>query len=83
MTTKQGRPHLMKINQFCLEFGFTKYAVYELIKTDPRFPVINIGPKKNYRIIESKIDEWLKGKDGGVFLDEKSISIDRLLGEDP
>ncbi|MBF0366480.1 MAG: helix-turn-helix domain-containing protein [Oligoflexia bacterium] len=40
-------------------FGLSRYSIYELIRSNPTFPYINIGPKKNYRIHSEELEVWL------------------------
>ncbi|MBF0315501.1 MAG: hypothetical protein HQK52_18915 [Oligoflexia bacterium] len=50
---------LLPISFILKDYKLSKYIVYSAIKTDPSFPAINLGPKKNYRIDASKFEEWL------------------------
>lgn len=43
-------------------YQLSYYTLYSLIKTDPSFPSINLGPKKNYRIHQDLFDQWLKDR---------------------
>lgn len=53
---------LLPISQIVQQCNLSKYAIYELIRSDPTFPAINIGPKKNYRIQPTLLEEWFKQK---------------------
>ena len=51
---------LLPVAELCREHKISKYTIYTLIKTDPTFPAINIGPKKNYRIQMDLFRSWLE-----------------------
>lgn len=53
---------LLPISQIIQLYHLSKYTVYELIKNDPTFPAVNIGPKKNYLIQPALLEEWIKQK---------------------
>ncbi len=54
--------NLLSVSQISQVYSLSKYALYTLIKTDPAFPCINIGPKKNYRIPSDQFNAWLHEK---------------------
>ena len=56
----QRQQRFLRVKEVILGYPFTRYAVYELIKNDPTFPFINVGPKKNYRVMPGLLEEWLK-----------------------
>ncbi len=51
---------LIPIDELCREYNLSKYSIYSLIKNDPTFPCINIGPRKNYRIPYGLFMGWLE-----------------------
>ena len=50
---------LLTVKELMAQYNLSRYVIYEAIKSDPSFPVINLGPKKNYRINKIKFEEWL------------------------
>ncbi len=50
---------LKTINEISHEFGVSKTILYSQIKTDPTFPVVNIGRKKKYMIDTTSYLAWL------------------------
>src|SRR5689334_8878652 len=53
---------LLSIREVKETYNLSYYTLYGLIKTDPSFPCLNIGPKKNYRIQRDLFAQWLKDK---------------------
>lgn len=53
---------LLKVREVRESFKLSKFALYELIKSDLSFPVVRLGPVKNYRIPENLFIEWLNEK---------------------
>lgn len=53
---------LITVKEAIQKFNLTKHSIYEAIKNDKSFPVINIGPKKNYRLILSELGKWITDK---------------------
>lgn len=51
---------LMTIKQAANIFGLSQWCLYQAIKLDPSFPVVNVGPVKNYRIPEGRLRYWLQ-----------------------
>ena len=51
---------LMSVKNAAQIFGMSEWAIYQAIKNDPAFPVVNIGPIKNYRIPEGRLRYWLQ-----------------------
>ncbi len=54
---------LLTVKQVMAQYNISRYVIYESIKNDPSFPVINLGPKKNYRINKVRLEEWLYRRD--------------------
>ncbi len=54
--------NLLSVREITRVYRLTKYTIYTLIKTDPTFPCINIGPRKNYRIPSDRFNAWLEQK---------------------
>lgn len=42
------------------KYNLSRYMIYNTIKTDESFPVVDLGPKKNYRIDLNGFEMWLK-----------------------
>ncbi|OFZ18976.1 MAG: hypothetical protein A2X94_13590 [Bdellovibrionales bacterium GWB1_55_8] len=55
-------PELLPIKAIAERFSVSEWSLYEAIRTDPTFPVINLGPKKNYRIDPRQYGLWLREK---------------------
>jgi excisionase family DNA binding protein len=51
---------LLSVNEVSRSYNLSKYTIYCLIKSDPTFPAVNIGPKKNYRIQADLFKTWLE-----------------------
>ena len=51
---------LVSIREIKEAYRLSYYTLYGLIKSDPTFPCINIGPKKNYRNQRDLFAHWLK-----------------------
>lgn len=43
-------------------YGISSWLLYHHIKTDPTFPVLNVGIKKKFVIDPSKLETWLEEK---------------------
>jgi hypothetical protein len=50
---------MLRVSEVVAKYPLTLWAIYQAIRNDPVFPVINIGPVKNYRINEPKLKIWL------------------------
>lgn len=50
---------LLSVNEVSRIYKLSKDTLYTLIKTDPTFPCLNIGPRKNYRIPADQFKAWL------------------------
>ncbi len=51
---------LMSAAAVSTAYNLSKYTIYGLIKSDPTFPCLNIGPKKNYRIPLDLLNAWIQ-----------------------
>lgn len=51
---------LKSIKQIAHEFGISESILYSQIKTEPTFPVINIGRKKKFVIDPTLYLSWLQ-----------------------
>lgn len=58
--TNEGSSQLKKVKEIKEAYHFSYHTLYGLIKSDPTFPCLNIGPKKNYRIQRDLFVQWLK-----------------------
>ena len=56
----ESKNSLLSIKEVMTEFKLTRYTVYTLIKTDPSFPCLKVGPRKNYRIPSHLLSMWLE-----------------------
>ena len=74
-----GGAQFLRVKKVISDYPFSKFAIYELIRTDPTFPVINIGPKKNYRILPQLLEQWLKVRmEGRLYYEFKVPTADQL-----
>ena len=64
---------LKSIKQISSEFGISESILYSQIKTDPTFPVINIGKKKKYIIDSISYISWLQAR---------TLTTTRLTGDE-
>ena len=53
---------LKSVKQISSEYGISESILYSQIKTDPTFPVVNIGKKKKYLIDSISYIRWLKSR---------------------
>jgi integrase len=58
----QAVERLLSIKELTRAFNVSYWAIYRAIKNDSSFPIINIGPTKNYRIRASDFMVWLKSR---------------------
>ena len=49
----------LTVKQVMRKYNMTKWAKYENIRHNDNFPVVNLGPRKNYRIPEGEFRYWL------------------------
>lgn len=62
-------------------YGISQWLLYSHIKSDPSFPVVNVGIKKKYLIDLVQFDLWLKRKSGKDTEDKFNLpSSSELLG---
>lgn len=54
---------LLTVKEVMNQYNLSRNVIYESIKRDPSFPVINLRPKKNYRINKVRLEEWLYRRD--------------------
>ncbi len=52
----------MTIKELSRAFNVSNWTIYKAIKRDQTFPILNVGPKKNYRILPSDFRSWLAKK---------------------
>lgn len=71
---------LCTVAQIIKDFKVSRYVVYTAIKTDPTFPVLNLGPKKNFRIDPFMFRRWLARKRPSI--EDKQIPTGEELLED-
>lgn len=70
---------LLSVSEVSRSFSLSKYTIYCLIKSDPTFPAVNIGPKKNYRIQMDLFKNWLEQRlKERHYLDFKVPTADQL-----
>ncbi len=53
---------LVSVKELAAQYGISKSAVYELIKSDPTFPYKNVGAKKKFMIDAAKFAVWLESR---------------------
>lgn len=51
---------LLSVDEVSKAYKLSRYTIYTLIKSDPTFPCLNIGPKKNYRIPSDLLKTWFE-----------------------
>lgn len=65
LTSESGecRPHLeqelITVKEAARLYKICARSIYELIKSDPEFPYVNVGLKKKYMVDRMKFEEWL------------------------
>lgn len=52
----------LTVNEISKKYRTSKSTIYQLIKTDPSFPVVNAGFCKKYLVEETRYLSWLKGR---------------------
>lgn len=81
MAIKMVPKEYLTVIQIAKMFNVSQWSIYEDIRTDPTFPFLNLGPKKNYRINPKEYKKWSKGKSKSTKLQIAKIkSIEELLG---
>jgi hypothetical protein len=61
-------------------YGISSWLIYHHIKTDPTFPVVNVGIKKRFLIDPLHLEVWLNNKTKKFQQAEHNlISSDELL----
>ena len=60
--TDSAIERMMTIKELTRAFNVSTWTVYKAIKNDRTFPIINVGPKKNYRILPSDFRNWLAAR---------------------
>ncbi len=58
MLAQSNDKPLLSVREVIQAFGLSRYTVYTLIRTDPSFPCVNVGPRKNYRIQKNLLIDW-------------------------
>jgi Helix-turn-helix domain len=51
---------LVSVQALTEHYGLSKSTLYELIKSDPTFPYVNVGLRKKYMIDGERFEMWLK-----------------------
>lgn len=54
MEKKQMKTNLVPISYIVNNYPLTKYVIYSAIQNDGTFPVVKLGPRKNYKILLSQ-----------------------------
>lgn len=61
-------------------YGISSWLIYHHIKTDPTFPVVNVGIKKRFLVEPARFENWLEQKTKKFKLTEHNlVSADELL----
>ena len=63
------------------KFGLSRYMIYKTIQNDPSFPVINIGPKKNYRVYLNLFEEWFNRRANTTVSGDEVPTANELIKE--
>ena len=50
---------LISVQALAAQYGISKSSVYELIKSDPTVPYVNVGVKKKLMIDRARFQLWL------------------------
>ena len=58
-TVGTSEPRFISVKALVARYDISKSTVYEHIKTDPSFPVENVGVKKKFMIDPIKFEKWL------------------------
>lgn len=68
------------IKEIAMMYGISSWLIYHHIKTDPTFPVVNVGIKKRFLIDPLHLEVWLNNKTKKFQQAEHNlISSDELL----
>jgi predicted DNA-binding transcriptional regulator AlpA len=59
MEMESNEVKLLSVSEVSKRYSLSKFTIYHLIRSDPTFPAVNIGPKKNYRIQSDLFKIWL------------------------
>ena len=51
---------LLTVKDVATIYKICQRTIYDLIKTDPSFPYINVGLKKKYMIDREKLEAWIE-----------------------
>ncbi len=55
----EGR-RLLTVAETSRQYNVSKTSLYNLIRSDPHFPSVNLGLKKRFYIDEGKFEEWYR-----------------------
>ena len=58
----QGQTHFLSIKEAARMFHVSDWTLYQLIRTDPSFPALNVGIKKKFVIEPNSLDAWFKNR---------------------
>ena len=50
---------LLRVKEAATKYDLSFWMIYSNIANEPTFPAINLGPKRNYRIFEGRLKDWL------------------------
>ena len=50
------------VKELSVQYGISKSTLYEMIKSDPRFPYKNVGVRKKFMIDVAKFESWLEDR---------------------
>lgn len=53
---------LVSVKALASQYGVSKSAIYELIKSDPTFPYVNVGLTKKFMIDAAKFEIWIESR---------------------
>lgn len=56
---------LLTVKEAATKYDLSNWMLYSNIAQEPTFPAINLGPKRNYRIYEGKLKDWLTRRPAG------------------
>lgn len=50
---------LLTVSETTNRYDLSLWSIYNNIHTDPTYPVVNLGPKRNYRLFKGRLERWL------------------------
>lgn len=73
------RREFLTVKEVAMMLRVSDWTIYNLIKTDPTFPHLNIGIRKKLVIESSKLGDWTKRRSRNLFLIERNLPTTNQL----